>query len=668
MFIWLGALVTAALTAFSCTPQEIAGTLELGGIGESVQFKSSADTAVVAVNANTDWRIEYDTDLPWVATDIMGGPSTIKEFKIIVKENIDPILRFAKIRVFTIDKAAEYEITALQIPANPAIVMPATHGVNPDAQDFSLAVTANVSEAEIGVSVDYQGAQDWVESVSVEDGLIYVSVGRNFSSADRTAVIKLDYTDEYGRSASATLTLTQEGVDPENIDLDAYYVRPVATGDKTGLDWDNAMGIEGLRKLLGPTHVKRAKDSKVYMSEGSYLLPESKEGFVIGYPAETEAVKIEFFGGYSASSTGKDLTQRNAETIITGDANADGQTGEGDYALITVSENVDLSFDGIIFERGYCAGTQQEKYFPGFTINKASTLSMTGCTMRNFYNAMKNGSGKKYEGGAAIYIQDAATVKLNGVKFLDNTSMDRGGVIRNAGKSRMFINGCLFEGNKLISNTTSGGQYGTAIWNHTTGSCLLINNSTFTNEAVSGRHGIISITSSAMIVNSTFVEPFNTGASLNSGITNANEKGLVLNSIISNNTGSTKMALKINASDKLVSGGYNIINGAVTTNSASAGVVTGWLTSTDATGVTASNPVLTWDATKGVHTWDGTLAGFNMATSTALLDKVKAFAPASYPTAGTDFAAWLEEIGAWDKDQLGNNRGTSFWPGAYQGN
>ncbi len=659
----------ALIFAFSCTEPEIVGTLELG-VGENVRFENAAGERVVSVNANKDWRIEYDTDLPWISTDIMGGPASIKEFKIMVKENIDPVLRFTKIRVFTIDKAMEYELTVSQIPTNPVITLAQTYGVNPEAQDFSLAVTANIPETEIVVSCVYpeDGAKDWIESAVVEEGFLNVHVANNPSSKDRTAEIKLDYTDEYDRTASAKLTISQEGVDPENLNLDAYYVRPEATGDKTGTDWDNAMGLDGLRKLLGPTHVKRVRDSKIYIAEGSYLLPESKEGFVIDYPAETEAVKIEIYGGYKASSTGKDLTQRNAETVITGDANADGQTGEGDYALITIASNIDISFDGIVFERGYCSNASpQNKYYPGFTVTGESTIKFTDCTLQHFYNAMKYASGKNYEGGAAIYTYAAATIKMNGVKFLENTSMDRGGAIRNRSKSRLFLNGCLFSGNKLISNATSGGQYGTAIWNQTVGSCLMINNSTFTNEKVCGRHGAISTTSSALIVNSTIVEPFNTGASLNSGITNANEKGLVLNSIISN-TGTTKMAFKINASDKLVSGGYNVINGVVTTNSANDGVVADWFISTDATGLTSENPALTWDGTLGVHTWNGTVAGFNKASSDALLDKVKAFAPGSYPTAGTDFAAWLEEIGAWNKDQLGNNRGTSFWPGAYQGN
>ncbi len=35
-------------------------------------------------------------------------------------------------------------------------------------------------------------------------------------------------------------------------------------------------------------------------------------------------------------------------------------------------------------------------------------------------------------------------------------------------------------------------------------------------------------------------------------------------------------------------------------------------------------------------------------------------------TAGDAFYSWLEGIGAIGKDALGKDRGTSWWPGAYQ--
>ena len=71
---------------------------------------------------------------------------------------------------------------------------------------------------------------------------------------------------------------------------------------------------------------------------------------------------------------------------------------------------------------------------------------------------------------------------------------------------------------------------------------------------------------------------------------------------------------------------------------------------------------LAWDATNFIWTWDGTLSGgFSGITASAFASALNSASP--------DFKTWLQEIGALDKDQLGNARGSgAWWPGAYQKN
>ena len=45
-------------------------------------------------------------------------------------------------------------------------------------------------------------------------------------------------------------TGTINGGDATELQLDAYYVKEHATGNATGMDWDNAMGVDALRNLL----------------------------------------------------------------------------------------------------------------------------------------------------------------------------------------------------------------------------------------------------------------------------------------------------------------------------------------------------------------------------------------------------------------------------------
>ncbi|MBF0847379.1 hypothetical protein IR145_07915, partial [Streptococcus danieliae] len=43
---------------------------------------------------------------------------------------------------------------------------------------------------------------------------------------------------------------TLPGGDAEELQLAAYYVKEQPAGNATGMDWDNAMGVDALRNLL----------------------------------------------------------------------------------------------------------------------------------------------------------------------------------------------------------------------------------------------------------------------------------------------------------------------------------------------------------------------------------------------------------------------------------
>ena len=54
-------------------------------------------------------------------------------------------------------------------------------------------------------------------------------------------------------------TGTINGGDATELQLDAYYVKEHATGNATGMDWDNAMGVDGLRNLLRTNTTVRSR-------------------------------------------------------------------------------------------------------------------------------------------------------------------------------------------------------------------------------------------------------------------------------------------------------------------------------------------------------------------------------------------------------------------------
>ena len=66
------------------------------------------------------------------------------------------------------------------------------------------------------------------------------------------------------------------GGDAEELQLAAYYVKEQPAGNATGMDWDNAMGVDALRNLLqtnGNSDISNANavkldGKKIYVAAG----------------------------------------------------------------------------------------------------------------------------------------------------------------------------------------------------------------------------------------------------------------------------------------------------------------------------------------------------------------------------------------------------------------
>jgi hypothetical protein len=85
-------------------------------------------------------------------------------------------------------------------------------------------------------------------------------------------------------------------------------------------------------------------------------------------------------------------------------------------------------------------------------------------------------------------------------------------------------------------------------------------------------------------------------------------------------------------------------------------------TSSDFTSTSFGN--LTWNAAQCYWSWNGTMTG-GANTNKITKDQFVSTLNDAHP----EFKAWLEEINALDKDQLGNSRGNGeWWPGSYQKN
>lgn len=265
-----------------------------------------------------------------------------------------------------------------------------------------------------------------------------------------------------------------------------------------------------------------------------------------------------------------------------------------------------------------------------------------------------------------------AFLKCNGCYFGSNTAANRA-VINAQGTSVVFINGCAFNNN----SNTAAGTYASVIHAGNAGVC--INNSTFyqnnKKESNAPLNNCESITAAAnmIITNSTFYEYFQANRSVIA--CTAAKKGVLFNDVILNNySGSVLYFSSDNYS--MTSYGHNIYRSITDYRTGSAKVGLPAATG-DVSGI--SNTVLgdgKWDSTLHTYTWNGTLASGTLVKATpsefetavkAMTETVSNTVVGSGTKLGTAFWDWLASIAATNIDQLGTNRGSAWWPGAYQG-
>ena len=202
-------VILTAAAAVSCAKEEsVTGTLEL--TSDRILISDAGTPVEVALDANVEWRLEYDTANGWMSTDLMGGKASTKSFTVKGTENAGESLRSAKIRIFTIDHAVGKEITVIQLSAYPAIAFQttATMALSYKEKEYEVAFTATIPVADITCEV----SADWLTGVSLdeENSMLVFTAAENPEMLSRQAYIVLSYTDENGRMAEAILKVEQE--------------------------------------------------------------------------------------------------------------------------------------------------------------------------------------------------------------------------------------------------------------------------------------------------------------------------------------------------------------------------------------------------------------------------------------------------------------------------
>ena len=205
--IRLAAAVIMVSAAVSCAQKEqVTGTLELAS--DRILISDAGTPVEVALDANIEWRLEYDTNNGWMSTDLMGGKASTKSFTVKGTVNNGESLRSEVIRIFPIDHSVEKEITIIQLSSYPSILFESTSVMELMAAEasYSLAFTANIPEDEITV----KASQDWIKNPAVTDGgYLKFTAADNTTETSREAYMELKYDDENGRTAEAIVKVRQ---------------------------------------------------------------------------------------------------------------------------------------------------------------------------------------------------------------------------------------------------------------------------------------------------------------------------------------------------------------------------------------------------------------------------------------------------------------------------
>lgn len=445
------------------------------------------------------------------------------------------------------------------------------------------------------------------------------------------------------------------GGDAEKVPLLPYFVKPVVSGTGDGLSWENAMGMAEFLKMIKQKNGTQAEsdenadnvdDRDFYFIGGTYSVEDIK----VEYSKYGSRVNFRVHGGYDPASKGKDVSNRNAETVF---------DGSGSKRFLTLGNQTELTFDGITFANLKGNGE-------GCIMLAAGG---SGDARGNFTNCKFKSCVSDAVKQIPVILVYKGMVRLDNVLFDGcRAGKDTRGLIRSANNmSRVYMNACRF-----VNNTFSGG-FGQLV--HVNDGMACLYNVTFAhNDVGAGTNGIVNAGGGMLVACST-LSAANWGAVVRCESYPKYGSMLVNNLLIQEN--GQKAVDMPNSGKVLKSLGGNVLIGAV--NAGNGQFVS---SSKDQTidKANASALDLSWDEASMKYLWKGTTsfaklsetdvrAAIKSCSNTingkVMADKEEVY---DYAKVGEDFLGWLDSIGAFDKDGYGNQRGTAWWPGSYQGN
>lgn len=292
-----------------------------------------------------------------------------------------------------------------------------------------------------------------------------------------------------------------DNADP--VDITDYFVTPAGAGDRSGMNWENAFGMDDFLTLVSPGDGNvmdraMAVDGKSFhFAEGKYVVADAGMKYrKVDFDGYTVPVTLNILGGYSNSCKGNDLSTRNPDIYVTS------FSGDRQYAGFVFGNQTAFNFDGVTFSDA-CTINDAEMLTVSrgavYVNSSTASVSFNNCVFKDNIDHTDQSTG--LHGGAAIYLKEGV-VKVDRCMFKGNSSGSRGGVIRtDSDKGLLFLNNCVFKDNSIWKDS-----YGTTIFakgNIGINKCLFFGNK----DTAEGKNNpSLNLNNNYILINSTIIE------------------------------------------------------------------------------------------------------------------------------------------------------------------
>ena len=300
-----------------------------------------------------------------------------------------------------------------------------------------------------------------------------------------------------------------------------YYATPDGAGNKSGLNWDNAMDAEKLSALLtipseaAPLAAKVAAldGATIHLGAGTFDLGDLAD---IDFSAAESAVTLNFVGNTPVS--GND----DSWTVI---------TGAEDHRIISLSDKVKATFTDISFEKGVSHASGNAPVL----ICAGAEATFTNCRFLDGYNIKDD--GVNYSTGGGVYAQEDTKVSFTGCEFARNKASYAASL---AIKGEASIDNCNFHDNK-------GTNMGSAIYvDYGVAVCDVKNSVISSNSVANVDGGAIVVSRGTITLTSCTIEE-NYGAKRGSALrlVNSDSFGTLINCTVKGNSAAYGGAINV---------------------------------------------------------------------------------------------------------------------------